>query len=108
MTYIKVDDDMADKIIRDGLLESYFSTEEMIERLEERQEEGEEIKPYQQEDLDYNRKYLKALQKVIQHFSVGGNFNIEAERLDYYERELNYERDSYSPGLTESEDEDEI
>jgi hypothetical protein len=108
MTYIKVDDDMADKIIRDGLLESYFSTEEMIERLEERQEEGEEIKPYQQEDLDYNRKYLKALERVIKHFSVGGNFNIEAERLDYYERELNYERDSYSPGLTESEDEDEI
>ena len=55
MTYIKVDDDMADKIIRDGLLESYFSTEEMVERLEERQEEGEELKPYQQEDLDYNR-----------------------------------------------------
>jgi hypothetical protein len=108
MTYIKVDDDMADKIIRDGLLESYFSTEEMVERLEERQEEGEELKPYQQEDLDYNRKYLKALERVIKHFSVGGNFNIEAERLDYYERELNYERDSYSPGLTESEDEDEI
>ena len=108
MTYIKVDDDMADKIIRDGLLESYFSTEEMVERLEERQEEGEELKPYQQEDLDYNRKYLKALERVIKHFSVGGNFNIEAERLDYYERELNYERDSHSPGLTESEDEDEI
>lgn len=108
MTYIKVDDDMADKIIRDGLLESYFSTEEMVERLEERQEEGEELKPYQQEDLDYNRKYLKALERVIKHFSVGGNFNIEAERLDYYERELSYERDSYSPGLTESEDEDEI
>lgn len=86
MTYIKVDDDMADKIIRDGLLESYFSTEEMVERLEERQEEGEELKPYQQEDLDYNRKYLKALERVIKHFSVGGNFNIEAERLDYYER----------------------
>ena len=86
MTYIKVDDDMADKILRDGLIESYFTTEDMIEAAELKEEEGEKLKPYQQEDLEYNRKYLKALKRVIEHFSVGGNFNVEAERLDYYER----------------------
>lgn len=86
MTYIKVDDEMVDKIIRNGLVESYFTTEEMIENAELKEEAGEELKPYQQEDLEYNRKYLKALKRVIGHFSIGGNFNIEAERLDYYER----------------------
>ena len=86
MTYIKVDDEMVDKIIRDGLIESYFTTEEMIEAAETKEESGEELKPFQQEDLEYNRKYLKALKRVIEHFTVGGNFNVEAERLDYYER----------------------
>jgi len=86
MTYIKVDPDMVDKIIRDGLIESYFTTEEMVEAAETMEESGEELKPFQQEDLKYNRKYLKALTKVIEHFSVAGIFNVEAERLDYYER----------------------
>ena len=86
MTYIKVDDEMADKILRDGLVESYFITEDMIEAAETKEEAGEKLKPYQQEDLEYNRKYLKALKRVIEHFTVGGNFNVEAERLDYYER----------------------
>lgn len=86
MTYIKVDNDMADKIIRDGLIESYFTTEEMIETAEAKEEAGEELKRCQKEDLEYNRKYLKALKRVIEHFSIAGNFNVEAERLDYYER----------------------
>ena len=86
MTYIKVDDEMADKIIRDGLIESYFTTEAMIEAAETKEESGEKLKPYQQEDLDYNRKYLKALQRVIKHFSIGGNFDIEVERFEYFER----------------------
>lgn len=86
MTYIKVDDEMADKIIRDGLVESYFTTEEMIETAEAKEEAGEELKPFQKEDLEYNRKYLEALPRVIEHFTVGGNFNVEAERLDYYEK----------------------
>jgi hypothetical protein len=86
MTYIKVDPDMVDKIIRDGLIESYFTTEEMVEAAETKEEAGEKLKPFQKEDLEYNRKYLKALKRVIEHFTVGGNFNVEAERLDYYER----------------------
>ena len=86
MTYIKVDDEMADKIIRDGLVESYFTTEEMIETAEAKEEAGEKLKPFQKEDLEYNRKYLKALKRVIEHFSVAGNFDIEIERLDYLER----------------------
>ena len=86
MTYIKVDDEMADKILRDGLVESYFTTEDIIEAAETKEEAGEKLKPYQQEDLEYNRKYLKALKRVIEHFTVGGNFNVEAERLDYYEK----------------------
>ena len=86
MTYIKVDDEMADKIIRDGLIESYFTTEAMIEAAETKEESGEKLKPYQQEDLYYNRKYLKALQRVIKHFSIGGNFDIEVERFEYFER----------------------
>ena len=86
MTYIKVDDEMADKIIRDGLIESYFTTEEMVEAAETKEESGDELKPYQKEDLEYNRKYLKALKRVIEHFSIAGNFNVEAERLDYYEK----------------------
>ena len=102
MTYIKVDDDMADKILRDGLIESYFTTEDMIEAAELKEEEGEKLKPYQQEDLEYNRKYLKALKRVIEHFSVGGNFNVEAERLDYYER--SYDSPAY---VHVKEDEDE-
>lgn len=102
MTYIKVDDEMADKILRDGLVESYFTTEDMIEAAETKEEAGEKLKPYQQEDLEYNRKYLKALKRVIEHFSVGGNFNVEAERLDYYER--SYESPTY---IHVEEDEDE-
>lgn len=102
MTYIKVDDDMADKILRDGLVESYFTTEDMIEAAETKEEAGEKLKPYQQEDLEYNRKYLKALKRVIEHFSVGGNFNVEAERLDYYER--SYDSPAY---VHVEEDEDE-
>jgi hypothetical protein len=102
MTYIKVDDDMADKIIRDGLIESYFTTEEMVEAAETKEEAGEELKPYQKEDLEYNRKYLKALKRVIEHFTVGGNFNVEAERLDYYER--SFEQPTY---VHVEEDEDE-
>jgi len=101
MTYIKVDDEMADKILRDGLVESYFITEDMIEAAETKEEAGEKLKPYQQEDLEYNRKYLKALKKVIEHFSVAGNFNVEAERLDYYERSFN------QPTYLHAEDEDE-
>ena len=101
MTYIKVDDEMADKILRDGLVESYFTTEDMIEAAETKEEAGEKLKPYQQEDLEYNRKYLKALKRVIEHFSVGGNFNVEAERLDYYERSSN------QPTYLHAEDEDE-
>lgn len=102
MTYIKVDDEMADKILRDGLVESYFTTEDMIEAAETKEEAGEKLKPYQQEDLEYNRKYLKALKRVIEHFSVGGNFNVEAERLDYYER--SYDSPAY---VHVEEDEDE-
>jgi hypothetical protein len=45
MTYIKVDDEMADKIIRDGLIESYFTTEAMIEAAETKEESGEKLKP---------------------------------------------------------------
>jgi len=102
MTYIKVDDEMVDKIIRDGLIESYFTTEEMVEAAEAKEESGEELKPFQQEDLEYNRKYLKALKRVIEHFTVGGNFNVEAERLDYYERSFD------SPAYVHvEEDEDE-
>lgn len=107
MTYIKVDPEMADKIIRDGLIESYFTTEEMIEAAETKEESGEKLKPFQQEDLEYNRKYLKALTRVIKHFSVAGNFNIEAERLDYLERSFDpptYVHDDSE----EEEDEDEI
>lgn len=102
MTYIKVDDEMADKILRDGLVESYFTTEDIIEAAETKEEAGEKLKPYQQEDLEYNRKYLKALKRVIEHFSVGGNFNVEAERLDYYER--SYDSPAY---VHVEEDEDE-
>ena len=51
-----------------------------------KEEAGEKLKPHQQEDLEYNRKYLKALKRVIEHFSVAGNFDIEIERLDYLER----------------------
>lgn len=102
MTYIKVDDEMADKILRDGLVESYFTTEEMIETAEAKEEAGEKLKPFQQEDLEYNRKYLKALTRVIKHFSVGGNFNVEVERLDYYER--SFESPTY---VHVEEDEDE-
>ena len=101
MTYIKVDDEMADKILRDGLIESYFTTEEMVENAEMKEEAGEELKPHQQEDLEYNRKYLKALKRVIEHFSVGGNFNVEAERLDYYERSFD------PPTYLESSDDEE-
>lgn len=86
MTYVKVDDETVDKIIRAGLVESYFITEEMVENAEMKEEAGEELKPHQKEDLEYNRKYLKALKRVIKHFSVAGNFDIEIERLDYYER----------------------
>jgi hypothetical protein len=95
MTYIKVDPDMVDKIIRDGLIESYFTTEEMIETAEAKEEAGEKLKPYQKEDLEYNRKYLKALKRVIEHFTVGGNFNVEAERLDYYERSFDQPTHTY-------------
>ena len=102
MTYIKVDGEMADKIIRDGLVESYFTTEEMIETAEAKEEAGEKLKPHQQEDLEYNRKYLKALKRVIEHFTVGGNFNVEVERLDYYER--SFESPTY---VHVEEDEDE-
>lgn len=102
MTYIKVDGEMADKIIRDGLVESYFTTEEMIETAEAKEEAGEKLKPHQQEDLEYNRKYLKALKRVIGHFTVGGNFNVEVERLDYYER--SFESPTY---VHVEEDEDE-
>jgi hypothetical protein len=105
MTYIKVDPDMVDKIIRDGLIESYFTTEEMVETAETMEESGEELKPYQQEDLNYNRKYLKALERVIKHFSIAGIFNIEAERLDYFER--SFDTPTYSH-VEEDEDEDEV
>ena len=101
MTYIKVDDEMADKIIRVGLVESYFTTEEMIETAEAKEEAGEKLKPYQQEDLEYNRKYLKALKRVIEHFSVAGNFDIEIERLDYLERSFD------PPTYIESSDDEE-
>ena len=86
MTYVKVDDETVDKIIRAGLVESYFTTEEVVEAAETKEEAGEKLKPYQKEDLEYNRKYLKALKRVIEHFSVAGNFDIEIERLDYLER----------------------
>ena len=102
MTYVKVDDETVDKIIRAGLIESYFTTEEMVENAEIKEEAGEELKPYQQEDLEYNRKYLKALKRVIEHFTVGGNFNVEVERLDYYER--SFEPPTY---VHVEEDEDE-
>ncbi len=101
MTYIKVDDEMADKIVRDGLIQSYFTTEEMIETAEAKEEAGEKLKPFQQEDLEYNRKYLKALTRVIKHFSIAGNFNVEAERLDYYEKSFD------PPTYVHAEDEDE-
>lgn len=105
MTYIRVDPEMADKIIRDGLIESYFTTEEMIEAAETKEESGEKLKPFQQEDLEYNRKYLKALTRVIKHFSVAGNFNIEAERLDHLER--SFDAPTYVHDASE-EEEDEI
>lgn len=101
MTYVKVDDETVDKIIRAGLVESYFTTEEMVENAEMKEEAGEELKPYQQEDLEYNRKYLKALKRVIQHFSVAGNFDIEIERLDYLERSFD------PPTYLESSDDEE-
>ena len=101
MTYVKVDDETVDKIIRAGLVESYFTTEEMVENAEMKEEAGEELKPHQQEDLEYNRKYLKALKRVIEHFSVAGNFDIEIERLDYYERSFD------SPTYLESSDDEE-
>lgn len=101
MTYVKVDDETVDKIIRAGLVESYFTTEEMVENAEMKEEAGEELKPHQQEDLEYNRKYLKALKRVIEHFSVAGNFNVEVERLDYYERSFD------PPTYLESSDDEE-
>ena len=101
MTYVKVDDETVDKIIRAGLVESYFTTEEMVENAEMKEEAGEKLKPYQQEDLEYNRKYLKALKRVIEHFSVAGNFDIEIERLDYYERSFD------PPTYLESSDDEE-
>lgn len=101
MTYVKVDDETVDKIIRAGLVESYFTTEEMVENAEMKEEAGEELKPHQQEDLEYNRKYLKALKRVIEHFSVAGNFDIEIERLDYYERSFD------PPTYLESPDDEE-
>ncbi len=101
MTYVKVDDETVDKIIRAGLVESYFTTEEMVENAEMKEEAGEKLKPHQQEDLEYNRKYLKALKRVIEHFSVAGNFDIEIERLDYYERSFD------PPTYLESSDDEE-
>ena len=101
MTYVKVDDETVDKIIRAGLVESYFTTEEMVENAEMKEEAGEKLKPYQQEDLEYNRKYLKALKRVIEHFSVAGNFDIEIERLDYLERRFD------PPTYIESSDDEE-
>jgi hypothetical protein len=105
MTYIKIDPDMADKIVRDGLIESYFTTEEMIEAAETKEESGEKLKPFEQEDLEYNRKYLKALTRVIKHFSVAGNFDIEVERFEYLEKSFDPPTYSY---VDTDEDEDEI
>jgi hypothetical protein len=105
MTYVKVDDETVDKIIRAGLIESYFTTEEMVENAEMKEEAGEELKPYQQEDLEYNRKYLKALTRVIKHFSVAGNFDIEVERFEYLEKSFDPPTYSY---VDTDEDEDEI
>jgi hypothetical protein len=106
MTYIRIDPDMADKIIRAGLIESYFTTEEMVENAEMKEESGEKLKPFQQEDLEYNRKYLKALTRVIKHFSVAGNFDIEVERFEYLER--SFDPPTYIHDDSEEEDEDEI
>lgn len=101
MTYVKLDDETVDKIIRAGLVESYFTTEDMVENAEMKEEAGEKLKPFQQEDLEYNRKYLKALKRVIEHFSVAGNFDIEIERLDYYGRSFD------PPTYLESPDDEE-
>ena len=51
MTYVKVDDETVDKIIRAGLIESYFTTEEMVENAEMKEESGEKLKPFQQEEI---------------------------------------------------------
>jgi hypothetical protein len=80
---LKVDDEMLDEIVRKALIDSYFSTEEQIDRLEAMKD----LKPHQKEDLRYDKKYLKAVKRVIIHFSPGLVFNEEAERFDYIERE---------------------
>lgn len=80
---LKVDVEMLDEIVRKALIDSYFLTEEQIDRLEAMKD----LKPYQKKDLKYDKKYLKAVKRVIIHFSPGLVFNEEAERLDYIERE---------------------
>jgi hypothetical protein len=80
---LKVDDEMLDEIVRKALIDSYFRTEENIDRLEAIKD----LKPYQKKDLKYDKKYLKTVKRVIIHFSPGLVFNEEAERLDYIERE---------------------
>lgn len=81
---LKVDDEMLDELVRKVLIDSYFSTEEQIDRLEAMKDD---LKPHQKEDLRYDKKYIKAVKRVIIHFSPGLVFNEEAERLDYIERE---------------------
>lgn len=80
---LKVDYEMLDEIVRKALIDSYFRTEEQIDRLEAMKD----LKPCQKKDLKYDKKYLKAVKRVIIHFSPGLVFNEEAERLDYIERE---------------------
>jgi hypothetical protein len=80
---LKVDDDFLDEIVLKTLIDTYFSTEARIDKLEDMKD----LKPHQKEDLRYDKKYLKAVKRVIIHFSPGLVFNEEAERFDYIERE---------------------
>lgn len=69
---IEIHPDVADRLVIEAIMEQIGYVKDFIQNLKHKKNDG-GLKPYEQEDLDDNKKQLKHLTAVAEYF--GANFD---------------------------------
>lgn len=81
--HIEINDEMIDDIVTRSLIESYRTAVDSIRHLQGL----ETIKPHQQEDLDYDLRYVDSLYTVLLHWTA--EISREREEIEDIKARLN-------------------
>lgn len=81
MHKIEIADDTADLLFRDMLVADYRGLREDIHKLQLRVDNGDELSPYEQEDMEDWIRWANALETLLEYYTVNYEEIIAAANL---------------------------